>query len=239
MRLLLISNSTNAGEAYLDYPKNNIREFLGSKKIKALFIPYAAVTFSYDDYEKKVRERFNEVGHDVISIHRFKDPVKAVMDAPAIVVGGGNTWMLLRCLREKKLIAPVRKKVLGGTPYIGWSAGSNVACPTIMTTNDMPVTTPSSFRAFGLIPFQINPHYLDANPAGHAGETREQRIEEFIEVNRDIYVAGLREGTMFLLEGRKLSLIGPRNARIFRYGSAPVEAAPGSDPGFLLKKRKK
>jgi len=239
MRLLLISNSTNAGEAYLDYPKNNIREFLGSKKVKALFIPYAAVTFSYDDYEKKVRERFNEVGHDVISIHRFKDPVKAVMDAPAIVVGGGNTWMLLRCLREKKLIAPVRKKVLGGTPYIGWSAGSNVACPTIMTTNDMPVTTPSSFRAFGLIPFQINPHYLDANPAGHAGETREQRIEEFIEVNRDIYVAGLREGTMFLLEGRKLSLIGPRNARIFRYGSAPVEAAPGSDPGFLLKKRKK
>jgi len=238
MRLLLISNSTNAGEAYLDYPKNNIREFLGIRKVKALFIPYAAVTFSYDDYEAKVKNRFNEVGHDVVSIHRFKDPVKAIADAQAIVVGGGNTWMLLKCLRDNRLIAPVRKKVLAGTPYIGWSAGSNVTCPTIMTTNDMPVTAPSSFRAFGLIPFQINPHYLDANPAGHAGETREQRIQEFIEVNREIYVAGLREGTMFLLEGKKLSLIGPRNARIFRHGGEPVEMAPGSDLSFLLGKNK-
>lgn len=236
MRLLLISNSTNAGEAYLDYPKNNIRDFLGSRKVKALFIPYAAVTFSYDAYEEKVKSRFNEVGHDVVSIHRFRDPVKAVMEAPAIVVGGGNTWMLLRCLRENKLIDPVRKKVLGGTPYIGWSAGSNVTCPTIMTTNDMPVTMPSSPKAFGLIPFQINPHYLDANPQGHAGETREQRIEEFIAVNREVFVAGLREGTMFLLENRKLSLIGPRNARIFRYGSQPLEVQPGADLSFLLKK---
>ncbi|MRR23328.1 dipeptidase PepE [bacterium] len=239
MRLLLISNSTNAGEAYLDYPKRNIRDFLGTKKVKALFIPYAAVTFSYDEYEEKVRNRFQEVGHDVVSIHRFRDPVKAVTEAPAIVVGGGNTWMLLRCLREKKLIGPVRSKVLGGTPYIGWSAGSNVTCPTIMTTNDMPVTAPSSFRAFGLIPFQINPHYLDANPAGHAGETREQRIQEFIEVNREVYVAGLREGTMFLVEDKKLSLIGPRNARIFRYGSDPSEVKPGSDLSFLLEKSKK
>jgi len=239
MRLLLISNSTNAGEAYLDYPKNNIREFLGSKRIRALFIPYAAVTFSYDEYEEKVRARFREVGHDVESIHHFSDPVKAVMEASAIVVGGGNTWMLLKCLRDDKLIAPVRKKVLAGTPYIGWSAGSNVTCPTIMTTNDMPVTAPSSLKAFGLIPFQINPHYLDANPAGHAGETREQRILEFIEVNRDIFVAGLREGTMFLLEGRKLSLIGPRNTRLFSYGTEPRELTPGQDLSFLLKKRKR
>lgn len=239
MRLLLISNSTNAGEAYLDYPKTHIRDFLGGTKVRALFIPYAAVTFSYDEYEEKVRTRFNEVGHDVVSIHRFKDPVRAVHEAPAIVVGGGNTWMLLRCLRDNKLIVPVREKVLGGTPYVGWSAGSNVVCPTIMTTNDMPVTAPSSLKAFGLIPFQINPHYLDANPAGHAGETREQRIQEFIEVNRDIFVAGLREGTMFLLEGKSLSLIGPRNARIFRYGNDPMEAAPGGDLSFLLSKRKK
>jgi len=238
MRLLLISNSTNAGEAYLDYPKNNIREFLGRTKVRALFIPYAAVTFSYDEYEEKVRTRFAEVGHDVVSVHRFSDPVKAVMEAPAIVVGGGNTWMLLKKLRDNRLIDPVRKRVMAGTPYIGWSAGSNVACPTIMTTNDMPVTAPSSFRAFGLIPFQINPHYLDANPAGHAGETREQRIQEFIEVNREIFVAGLREGTMFLLEGKKLSLIGPRNARIFRHGNEPLEIEPGSDLSFLLKKRK-
>ena len=142
-------------------------------------------------------------------------------------------------MRENKLIGPVRKKVLGGTPYIGWSAGSNVACPTIMTTNDMPVTVPASPRAFGLIPFQINPHYLDANPAGHAGETREQRIEEFIEVNREVFVAGLREGTMFILEDRKITLSGPRNARVFRYGSQPVEVSPGGDLSFLLKKGRK
>jgi dipeptidase E len=234
MRLLLISNSTNAGEAFLDYPKKNIQSFLGTKEVKALFIPYAAVTFSYDDYEKKVKERFKETGHDIVSIHRFSDPLRAVAEASAIVVGGGNTWMLLKCLQKNGLINAIREKVISGTPYIGWSAGSNVACPTIRTTNDMPVTEPLDFKAFNLIPFQINPHYLDANPAGHAGETREQRILEFIEANPGIYVAGLREGTMFLLENENLSLIGPRNARIFLRGADPVEVTPGRDIGFLL-----
>jgi len=235
MRLLLISNSTNPGEPYLDYPKHRIKEFLGDRHVKALFIPYAAVTFSYDDYELKVRDRFREVGHDVISIHHYTDPVKAVQKASAIVVGGGNTWMLLKLLRDNKLIEPVRKKVLSGTPYIGWSAGSNVACPTIRTTNDMPVVQPSSFRAFNLIPFQINPHYLDANPAGHAGETREQRIEEFIEVNKGLWVAGLREGTMLIIEGADIRLSGPRKARIFRKDHEPLELGEGDDFSFLLK----
>ena len=235
MRLLLISNSTNPGEPYLDYPKHRIKEFLGDRHVKALFIPYAAVTFSYDDYELKVRDRFREVGHDVISIHHYTDPVKAVQKASAIVVGGGNTWMLLKLLRDNNLIEPVRKKVLSGTPYIGWSAGSNVACPTIRTTNDMPVVQPSSFRAFNLIPFQINPHYLDANPAGHAGETREQRIEEFIEVNKGLWVAGLREGTMFIIEGADIRLSGPRKARIFRKDHEPLELGEGDDFSFLLK----
>jgi dipeptidase E len=234
MRLLLISNSTNAGEQYLDYPKMMIKEFLGAKHVKALFIPYAAVTFSYDDYELKVRDRFREVGHDIISIHHYSDPVDAVMKARAIVVGGGNTWMLLHHIRKKRLIGPVREKVLSGTPYIGWSAGSNVACPTIRTTNDMPVIQPSSFKAFGLIPFQINPHYLDANPAGHAGETREQRIEEFIEANPGLWVAGLREGTMFLVEDKDIKLAGPRKARIFRKGRVPAELGEGDDFSFLL-----
>ncbi|HBC77390.1 MAG TPA: dipeptidase PepE [Bacteroidales bacterium] len=235
MRLLLISNSTNPGEQYLDYPKQNIREFLGDKHIKALFIPYAAVTFSYDDYELKVRERFREVGHDIISIHHYTDPVNAVQKASAIVVGGGNTWMLLKLLRDHKLIEPVRKKILSGTPYIGWSAGSNVACPTIRTTNDMPVIEPSSFRAFNLIPFQINPHYLDSNPAGHAGETREQRIEEFIVVNPDVWVTGLRESTMLLIEGKNISLIGPRKARIFKKDHIPLELGEKDDFRFLFK----
>jgi len=235
MRLLLISNSTNPGEPYLGYPKNDIKNFLGNKTVKALFIPYAAVTFSYDMYESKVSERFREIGHDIVSIHHFSDPVKAVREATAIVVGGGNSWMLLKMIRENGLIGPVRDKVLGGTPYIGWSAGSNLACPTIRTTNDMAVTQPDSFEAFNLIPFQINPHYLDANPAGHAGETREQRIEEFIEVNPGMFVAGLREGTMLIREENRLSLVGPRNIRIFRKGNSPQELSQSDDLSFLLK----
>jgi dipeptidase E len=235
MRLLLISNSTNPGESYLDYPKNNIREFLGNESVKALFIPYAAVTFSYDEYEARVSARFREIGHDIVSIHRFTDPVAAVKDSNAIVVGGGNTWKLLKVIRENGLIGPVREKVFSGTPYVGWSAGSNMACPTIMTTNDMPVTEPDSFAAFGLVPFQINPHYIDTNPAGHAGETREQRIIEFIEMNPGIYVVGLREGTMLRAESGKLSLSGPRKARLFIKGAMPVEAGNEDNLSFLLR----
>jgi dipeptidase E len=235
MRLLLISNSTNPGEPYLDYPKNNIKAFLGSRSVKALFIPYAAVTFSFDEYEEKVTGRFREIGHDIVSIHHFNDPVSAVNEASAIVVGGGNTWKLLKMIRDNNLIEIVRKKVLAGTPYIGWSAGSNVACPTIKTTNDMPVVEPDSFNAFNLIPFQINPHYLDSNPAGHAGETREQRIEEFIEANPGIFVAGLRESSMLIRENDKISLLGSRNIRIFKKGTLPVELGTTDDLSFLLK----
>jgi dipeptidase E len=235
MRLLLISNSTNPGEPYLDYPKNDIREFLGSKPVTALFFPFAAVTFSYDDYEKKVRERFREIGHDVISIHHFEDKKAAVAEASGIVVGGGNTWNLLKVIQDLDLTDSVREKVAGGTPYIGWSAGSNLACPTIRTTNDMPVAEPRSFSAFNLIPFQINPHYTDANPPGHAGETREERIREFIEVNPGLHVAGLREGTMIVIENGKISLRGPKTMRIFITGSSPVEAGQNDDLSFLFK----
>jgi len=234
MRLLLISNSTNAGEAYLDYPKYNIKEFLGEKSKKALFIPYAAVTFSYDDYVKKVSERFNEIGHEIDPIHHYKNPVQAVNNAEVIVVGGGNTFQLIKIIQEKGLIEVVRNRVKNGIPYIGWSAGSNVACPTICTTNDMPISEPESFKAFNLIPFQINPHYLDVNPDGHAGETREMRIEEFIEVNPDKYVVGLREGTMLLIEDGSIKLIGPRNTRIFKKGITPYDLSSNDDFGFLL-----
>ena len=237
MRLLLISNSTNAGEEYLDYPKEEIGRFLGEKSVKALFIPYAAVTFSFSDYEKKVQNRFREVGHDIESIHNYPDPVKAIEETEAIVVGGGNTWQLLKIIIDNRLIEPVRNKVFEGTPYIGWSAGSNMACPTIRTTNDMPILEPGAFNAFNLIPFQINPHYLDANPDGHAGETRQQRIEEFLVVNPGIYVAGLREGTMLLLENNKLRLIGPRKLRLFRKGDEPTEFSEKDDLSFLLKKQ--
>lgn len=236
MRLLLISNSTNAGEAYLDYPKHNIHDFLGEKCVKCLFIPYAGVTVTWDDYEKKVKNRFNEVGHDIVSIHHFDDPVKAVEEADCIVIGGGNTWKLLHDMHANKLIEPIRKKVLGGTPYIGWSAGSNVTCPTLMTTNDMPIIDPLGFDALNLVPFQINPHYLDKKVEGHGGESREDRILEFIEVNRDVYVAGLREGCMFVVEGDKMKIIGQRNLRLFKYGEETREIEPTEDFTFLLKK---
>ncbi|HDJ33512.1 MAG TPA: dipeptidase PepE [Bacteroidetes bacterium] len=234
MKLLLISNSTNAGEPYLHHPKKKIREFLGDKPVKALFIPYAAVTFSFDAYEEKVRERFREIGHDIESIHRYRDPVQAVKSATAIVIGGGNTWQLIKMMQDQGLLDPIRSRVLEGIPYIGWSAGSNVACPTIKTTNDMPIIQPTGFQAMALVPFQINPHYLDANPDGHAGETREARIEEFIEVNPDMYVVGLREGTMLWVEDLNPQLIGPRPARIFKKGIAPWEVKPGEDIRFLF-----
>ncbi len=236
MKLLLISNSTNAGEAYLDYPKNQIRNFLGGKPVNALFIPYAAVAFSFDEYEKKVNERFREIGHSVTSIHHFNNPAQVVSEAEAIVVGGGNTWQLVRLMRDNGLIELIRTRVKSGIPYIGWSAGSNVACPTLRTTNDMPITDPKGFDTIGLIPFQINPHYLDANPSGHAGETRQQRIEEFIEANPGIYVAGLREGTMLKVENNKLELIGNKPLRLFIKGLEPKEFYAGDNLDFLLER---
>jgi dipeptidase E len=234
MKLLLISNSTMPGEPYLDYPKLEIKDFLGSKPVNALFIPYAAVTFSFDLYESKVEERFAEIGHHVTSIHHFNDPVKAVQEAEAIVVGGGNTWQLVRMMHDNSLMEAIRVKVQNGTPFIGWSAGANVACPTLRTTNDMPIIDPQGFDCIGLVPFQINPHYLDANPEGHGGETREQRIMEFLEVNPEITVVGLREGTMFKYDNNSLQLIGNRNVRIFKKGMIPVELKVGDNFNFLM-----
>jgi dipeptidase E len=235
MKLLLISNSTNVGEPYLTYPMPYIKDFLGPKPLRAVFIPYAAVTFSYDEYEAKVKERFMSIGHDINSIHKANDPVHAIINADVIVVGGGNTFHLLAKIYEYKIIEAVQKRVMQGVPFIGWSAGSNVACPTICTTNDMPIIQPQSFKAFNFVPFQINPHYIDANPAGHAGETREQRIEEFLEVNKNIYVAGLREGCMLKIENNIISHIGKRSLRVFHHGQEPIEYTSENNLDFLLK----
>ena len=232
MRLLLISNSTNAGEEYLKYPLQDIAQFLDVEE--ALFVPYAAVTFSYDEYEQKVANRFREIGIRIRSVHHESDPVAAVRNAKAVVVGGGNTFALINSMQKLGLLAPLRERLAEGMPYIGWSAGSNVACPTIRTTNDMPIVEPASFDAIGAVRFQINPHYLDANPQGHAGETREQRILEFIAANKDVYVAGLREGCMLLLEGDRLTLKGPRPMRIFHYGEPVREVNAGDDLSFLM-----
>ncbi len=234
MKLLLISNSTNPGEPYLNYPKHNIQAFLGKEPVKALFIPYAAVTFSYDEYEEKVNNRFKDIGHSVVGIHHFDDPKQAVKDADAIIVGGGNTWKLVRTMRDNGLIELIREKVQSGTPYIGWSAGSNVACPTLRTTNDMPIIDPKGFDVLNLVPFQINPHYLDDNPANHGGETREVRINEFITENKEMYVIGLREGTMLWINGQSMELIGEKSARIFKYGEEPKELLSKDDFSLYL-----
>jgi dipeptidase E len=235
MKLLLLSNSTNPGEPYLGYPKQDIKKFLTGHNLDSIvFIPYAAIRFSYDEYESKVNNSLSEVGITVKGIHHFPDPVKAIENATAIFVGGGNTWKLTRMLHDNNLMPVIRDRVKTGTPYIGWSAGSNVACPTLRTTNDMPITDPKGFDTINLIPFQINPHYLDANPANHGGETREERIMEFIEENKNEYVVGLRESTILHYENGKLNLIGNRTARIFKWGQETTELNSSDNFNFLL-----
>ncbi len=236
MKLLLISNSTNAGEVYLEYCKQNIVDFLKANGVsKVLFVPFAAVTFSYDEYQKKVQDKLSPLGIEVDSIHHHADAKKAVAEAQALMVGGGNTFHLLKTVQDLGIIDVVRERAKAGMPYVGWSAGSNLTCPTICTTNDMPIVEPQSFSAFNLIPFQINPHYLDAHPSGHAGETREQRIEEYLAANPNNYVAGLREACMFYVEGHNLRLHGERPLRVFKKGQEPKEYKAGEDINFLMK----
>lgn len=234
MKLLLLSNSTNAGEPYLFWARKEIKTFLGRNPVTALLIPYASVGFSYDENAAKVENLFSTLGHHITSIHQAKDPVLAVDEAEAIVISGGNTWQLVRQMHDLKLMDPIRRKVLAGTPFIGWSAGSNVACPTMQTTNDMPIIDPHGFDTLDLIPFQINPHYVDVHPVGFSGETREVRIKEFIELNPDIYVFGLPESTLLKLEDDKLQLIGSRTARLFKKGEDIRDLHVTDDLSFLL-----
>lgn len=234
MRLLLFSNSTNTGEEYLSYTIPYINEFLQGNQIQAIFVPFAGVTISWDDYYSQVAEKLMKVGVHLNSLHNEKDKMKALQKAELIIVGGGNTFNLLKTLQEYNLLDQIRNQVKSGIPYIGWSAGSNLTSPTIRTTNDMPIAEPNSFKALGLIPFQINPHYTDVENPNHAGETREMRIEEFIEINQEMYVAGLREGTMFQIDNDTIELRGSKSCRIFHYGKSAFEISPGEDFSFLI-----
>ncbi|MDH5474108.1 MAG: dipeptidase PepE, partial [Cyclobacteriaceae bacterium] len=170
-KLLLLSNSTNVGEKYFDYAKGTIIEFLGVSVSKIVFIPYAAVTISYDEYTSKVSDALEEVGCEIKGIHTFNNPLEAIENAEAIAVGGGNSFELLKQLYDNNIVETIREKVKNGTPYIGWSAGSNMSCPTLMTTNDMPISQPPTFEALHLIPFQINPHYTEHTLPNHGGES--------------------------------------------------------------------
>ena len=241
-KLLLISNSTMAGEEYLGWPRTHISDFLSKYGVKKVtFIPFAGVNLSleslnhsYDVYEKRVASVFKTLNIELESVHHADNPVEMINNAEAIAVGGGNTFHLVAKLHETGLMKAIKEKAEKGTPYMGWSAGSNVACPTLKTTNDMPIIEPQSFNTLNLIPFQINPHYLDANPEGHGGETRQQRIEEFLSINRNTKVLGLREATMLLIENNSMKLLGSRKLRLFQFGKEPKEFEPGSDLTFLL-----
>jgi dipeptidase E len=235
MKLLLLSNSTNPGEEYLAWPQAHIQSFLGNVPTTALFIPYAAVSFGYDAYETKVDNVFSTLGCKITSIHHAWNPVQAAEKAEIIIIGGGNTWRLVQLMREHGLMEVIRQKVETGTPYIGWSAGSNVACPSLRTTNDMPIVDPQGFDTLNLIPFQINPHYLDVHPEGFGGETREDRIKEFIEINPDTFVLGLREACLLKRENDELKLIGSKTARLFKKGQTPKELSSQDNLSFLIK----
>jgi len=242
-RLLLISNSTNAGEAYLGWPQDYIVDFLKGTTVKRiLFIPYAGVGLneeslekSFDVYEERVNSVYQKLGYEIYSIHKEADPKKAIEECEAIAVGGGNTFHLFYMMHKLDLMNPLRSRIEKGLPFMGWSAGSNIACPSLKTTNDMPIIEPASFDGLNLIPFQINPHYLDANPEGHGGETREQRIEEFLVVNKEMTVVGLREATLLRVEGEKMDLLGKRPMRIFNFGKTPEEIAENTDVSHFLK----
>jgi len=241
-KLLLISNSTMAGEAYLGWPKQFISDFLKKEKVKRVtFVPYAGVGLSpesleasYNVYLERVAAVFKELGFEVESVHKAADPVNMIENAEAIAVGGGNTFHLVAQMHKTKIMQAIKKKAENGTPYMGWSAGANVACPTLMTTNDMPIIQPESFNCLNLVPFQINPHYLDANPEGHGGETRQQRIEEFLVINSKMKVLGLREASLLHVEGNSMKLMGFRKLRLFSFGKEPVEYKENSDLSFLL-----
>ena len=234
MKLLLISNSASPGEKYLEKAAADLAQHLGKAGKNTLLIPFAAVTYSFDEYVEKVNTALSNYHIQVTGIHSYPDPIAAVNRAEAILVGGGNTFQLIKMMQEQGLIRAIRERVLyGGVPYAGWSAGSNVACPTICTTNDMPVVEPQSFEAFGFVPYQINPHYLDAHPEGHGGETREQRILEYIAANPGRDVVGLREGCRLFVDDKRTRLVGDKPARIFKYGEAPREVAPGASLDFL------
>src|SRR6266850_8024677 len=230
-RILLISNSTVYGCGYLDHVEQQIKTFLGSAR-KVLFFPFAL--FDRDTYAAKAKARFAAMGYSIETAHAVPNPHNAIEQTDAIFIGGGNTFRLLKALQDLDLLDPVRQKVRGGAPYIGSSAGSNVAGPTIKTTKDMPIVQPRSFDSLGLVPFQISPHYLEPDPnSTHMGETQEERILQFLQEN-ETPVVGIREGAWLLCNDGNVTLKGQTGARIFRRGHAPVEVAPGADISKLV-----
>ena len=215
-KALLMSSSRKGNLGYLEHAAEQIHAVLQHQGQQVLFIPYAAVTFGFDEYLSRVQPVFEGLGYGIGSIHHEKNPLAAIEKAEAIAIGGGNTWALLARLYEQKIVAAIRARVDEGTPYIGWSAGSNVANPTIRTTNDMPIIEPPSFTALGIIPFQVNPHFISGKPVGHNGESREERLEEFLAMNPSENLMALPEGSALLVEGKQGRILGEPGALHFK-----------------------
>ena len=243
--LLLISNSTMRGDAYLGWCKDMVADFCKRHNVKkVLFVPYAGVSLaegglkaSYNAYEAKVKKVYAELGVKLTSVHHFADPVKAVYEAECVAVGGGNTFHLVKELHRLGLMQAISRRANAGMPYMGWSAGSNVAGPTLCTTNDMPIVQPASFDCMGIVPFQINPHYTDFFDPKHGGETRDDRLKEYIMVNPNAVVVAIREATALLVENGKMNLIGRDNKmKVFHRSMAETkEYCLKDDLTFLLK----
>lgn len=226
MQLLLLSNSTSP-QGFLTHALPAIGEWAGpaTESARVLFVPYAGVTRTWDAYETLVADALRPVGLDVRSLHRQATPLEAIARATHIVVGGGNTFALVRQLRQTGQLAAIAERVRsGGARYLGWSAGANLACPRLSTSNDMPIVDPLGFDTLGLVPFQINPHYTEAHPEGHRGETRQQRLREFALLNPGVAVLGLPEGTGLRVDNYHYTLQGDAQtpARWFTDTEAPA-----------------
>ena len=224
--IIIASTSTIHGSEYLEYLLEELDVFF-KQASTILFIPYARPSgITHDEYTLKASEAFNKIDKKVIGIHTFKNPLEAIEKAEAIFVGGGNTFVLVNQLYKNKLFTAIKGVVENGTPYLGTSAGSNICGLTMNTTNDMPIVQPPSFKTIGLVPFNINPHYLDPDPnSTHKGETRETRIKEFHAYNSQP-VIGLREGSWLAVKGNTIILKGEHTARIFKHNQEPFEVKP-------------
>lgn len=225
LNLLLLSNSTGP-QGYLTHALSAVAEAAGGAT-SGLFVPFAGVTRDWDQYTAIVRGILEPQGIEVSSVHRALDPAGAVRKAQLLLVGGGNTFHLLRHCRSLGLLPALRGAALAGTPYVGWSAGSNLACPTICTTNDMPIIDPQGLDALGLVPYQLNPHFSNSMPAGFSGEDRMQRLAEFTRLWPAVPVLGLPEGDWVRVRGSAHSLEGPYPAWWFAGENMPRSIDPG------------
>jgi dipeptidase E len=231
---MLLSNSRDADGRYLHHCRDALAAHLQGVR-RVAFVPYAGVGMAWDAYTARVGEALAPLGVEVAGVHESDDAVAAVRSADAIAVGGGNTFHLLATMQRTGVLDAVRARALDGTPYLGWSAGSVVACPTLGTTNDMPIVEPpAGFGALGLVRFQINAHFTDAHPPGFQGETRRERLTEYLAANDGVRVIGLPEGDWLAVEGAMVMLHGAHAAALFRTGHADAWVEPGSALGPLL-----